>query len=471
MRKLLYSLVLLLSSFILLNGTVFAQDSEPGSSGISLEEQKMIPPFPGGSTEPFLGQSHFYSYVFRGNGEAVVTVKVVLANTSESEAQKETALRFPNIDPKEMAVYQILGTGQCIRYDTPGFDPGRGGYYPPTCAEYGEPDYYGYYGTSKYQKAEFDFKGDTLTVKLPKEIGPQKSGSFFVYFRAFGIAKKSVFGAFKYKIETLKVDDQINQLTIGINTDSDLFLKGAKGEIDYRFAESDMASLKAIPSSGGAMASPAIDRFIGSVGYGTITKSASNLAPLESYKVNGMYAKSKLGLYAKETTIVLGILLGITILTAVIIRKVFRSINSKDKSGGGDIKQSEDKKSEVVSGSNAALFFTSLGISFIASVMMALYTVAITFLGNYINNFSYQYRSFITLFIVVISFCIYSFFLFAPGIFWGYKKGVGWGIGLIVMTILWLFVFLGITLLAVFFLGNGGSGYPTPLMMKSSFVE
>lgn len=449
MKKLLYSLVFLLSSFVLLTGSAFAQDSEPGSSGISVPEDKMIAfPRPDGPVSPFLGQSHFYSYVFRGNGEAVVTAKIVLANTSESGSLKETTLRFPNINPTDIVVYQIIGTGQCIRYDTPGFDQGRGGYYPPTCLEYGEPDYYGYYGEAKYQKAEFDFKGDTLTVKLPSEIKAQKSGAFFVYFRSFGIAQKKSFGSFSYIIETLKVDDQVNQLTVGINTDSDLFLKGVKGQVDYRDVQTDMASLKAAPNAGEASSSPAIDRFIGSVGYGTITKSASNLAPLESYSVTGAYSKTKFGLYAKEAMIGLGIFVLILIVAIFAIRKVLGSRNTD----------------------HGSLFFVTLGLSFLSSTVMGIYTGGLLFLVTLLNNISYQYQPLIALFLGLISFCVYSFLLFAPGAFWGYKKGMGWGIGLIVMTILWLFIFFGIAIAVLFTFGNGdnGGGYPVPLMMKSA---
>lgn len=451
MRKFFYSLFLLLFSVFTLSNLAFAQDSEPGSSGISVPEDKMIAfPRPDGPVSHFLGQSHFYSYVFRGNGEAVVTAKVVLANTSESEALKETTLRFPNIDPKDFVVYQILGTGQCIRYDTPGFDQGRGGYYPPTCLEYGEPDYYGYYGEAKYQKAEFDFKGDTLTVKLPNEIKAQKSGAFFVYFRSFGIAQKKSFGSFSYKIETLKVDDQINQLTLGINTDSDLFLKGVKGQVDYRNVQTDIAALKMAPGASEALASQAIDRFIGSVGYGTITKSASNLAPLESYSVTGAYSKTRFGLYAKETMIGLGIFVLVIIIAVFVIRKVLGTRNTD----------------------NGSLFFITLGFSFLSSAMMGIYTGGLLFLMTLFNSINYQYQPLIALFLGLISFCVYSFLLFAPGAFWGYKKGMGWGIGLIVMTILWLFIFFGAVIMVLFVMGNGSNGgYPNPMPYFEKYAQ
>ncbi len=443
----LLSLTLLFLTSFLLVGQINAQETEPGASGMEpgMPDRMIMPPYPGGSVTPFLGQSHFYSYVFRGNGEAVVTLKVVLANASESEDLEETWLRFPEIEPRDLTVYQIIGTGQCIRYDTPGFDAGNGGYRPPVCLEYGEPDYYGYYGVAKYQKADFTYEGDTLTVKLPRVLAPQRSGSFFVYFRSSDIADTTSFGGFSYNIETLKVDDEINQLTIGINTDSDLFLKGAKGEVDYRFAEADYAGLKVAPAGGEALASPAIDRFLGNIGYGAITKSASNLAPLESYKVEGAYAKSRFGLYAKETTIVVGVFVILLVVAIFVLRRVFSMLSGNGK----------EKSTKEVRG--GGLFAISLGISFLCAIGMGLYTGMVIFAGSKLTEIvSYQYQPFITLFLVLISFCVYTFLLFAPGIFWGYKKGMGWGVGVILLTIAWLFIFFAVSIATIFFVGGGG---------------
>ena len=108
----------------------------------------------------------------------------------------------------------------------------------------------------------------------------------------------------------MKADDDIRNLRVGISTDSDLFLRGAKGEVEYRFEEPALKSIDAA-GIGAPQESVAIDRFVKNIGQGRITKTASNLAPLESYKVEGSYAKSKLALYGKELLIFVAVVLAI----------------------------------------------------------------------------------------------------------------------------------------------------------------
>ena len=451
-------LVFLFFSFLVLRfftSAVYAQNDTVSSfpedlnTELAMPDRMIAPPYPEGITSPFFGQNHFYSYTFRGNGEAVVTAKIILTNASESDALKETSLRFPDISPSNILVYQILGRGVCIRYDTPGFEAASGGYRPPTCLEYGEPDYFGYWGEAKYQKAEFDFSGDTLVIKLPSEIKPQKSGAFFVHFRTSDLTKKQPFSGFKYEIETLMVDSEINQLTVGINTDANLFLKGARGEVDYRGSELALQE-KAVPSGADAQASVSIDRFLSTVGYGLVTRSASNLAPLESFRVEGEYAKSRFGLYASELGVSLVVFLALGIVFLLIFKKVSKSLKGEKK--------------EAKSGQKG-YFGISLGISFVSSALIGLYSAVAVFLARLLSELIYfEYQSFIILFLMLISLCVYVFLLFAPGVFWGVKKEMGWGVGVVIMTIAWLFVFFATALGIIFFVGNTGGGFsPIPL--------
>ena len=467
------SLLLLLVSF---GKTTFAQDeagqgSAPsaGSSGMTAEDQKMIAPDyiipPDGNRNlPFSGQNHFYSLVFRGNGEAIVTLRVALTNTSETDKLTDVELRIPKIlDPKDLSVYQILVQGPCIHFEDRGttFYP-----YSPKCLEYGEPDYYNqyFYGQAKYQKTKAEFSGDTLKVTLPTAIEPQKTGSFFVYFRAFGYARKDLFGAYNFEFESLKVEDSINQLNIGINTDADQFLKGAKGTVDYRQEDAAVA-LKAAPAmEGGAVANTSIDRFVAQIGQGKIVKTASNLAGLESYKVKGEYAKSRTRLYGKELTVIFVVILVLVLAVVLILRKLLKK---------GDTKKDSTEKSEKISDKgNTNQFLLSLGVSFASSLVSAGYTIAVFVVVNGVNNvIDYQYQAIVAILMTVISFAVYALIIIGPSIYIGVKKGVGWGLTTFGLTIVWLILF-GIITVLILFIFRGDVGYPSIMpLTRSSVIE
>lgn len=447
------------------------QGSAPSDPGINLEEQKMIAPdyiMPprGGGVMPFAGQNHNYSVVFRGNGESIVTLRVSLTNTSEKDRLSEVTLRLPKVtDPGDLSAYQIIAQGQCIRYGTPTYVGGT--YIQPGCLEYGEPDYYYYYGGGKYQKAKTEFAGDTLKVTLPTPIAPSKTGSFFLYFRGFGYATKNIFGAYKYNFETLKVNDQINELHLGISTDADQVLKGVRGEVGYRGTEASVA-LKAAPAAdAGAVANTTIDRFVQQIGQGQVVKTASNLAEMESYKVNGMYAKSMPRLYAKEISIGIFVFL---LLGGVIVLLVKKFLGG-DGTGVKQVKVSASKGTTL---ENRQSLMLSVGVSFSAAVLTAAYSVFVYFLSYGVQNYmSYQYSPISGILIVVISFAVYALVILGASALVGYKKGIGWGIATFVMTVGWIIVFGIIAFLIIFMIGSNGNSYPPvmPMMRGATSVD
>ena len=435
--------VILISFLILLFTPLisFAQE-EPASSGVARPDIYPIPP-----SEPgFLGQDHSYSVTFRGNGEAVIALKVILNNKAESPL-KEISLRVPLVEPREISVYQVIREPSCIRYLTDG-----------SCAESQEPDYYGYYWSkTKYQKAQSEFSGDSLKITLPQAISANKSGSYFVYFRAVGYAKKDIFGSYKFTLESLKVDDSIRNLTVGINTDSDLFLRGAQGKVQYRFQDA-ATSLKAVGGAAPAE-SGAIDTFYNQIGYGEITKTASSLAPLESYTVSSSFADSRMKLYAKEISIALGVFLAIVAGVFVAIKLILGKIKAKT---------GEEK---TLPGLNARFVIESLGVSFGSALLVAGYTLFAVWLITYFSRtIGYEFQGGFSIFMVVVSFAIYTLFLFAPGIYLGAKRGIGWGIATVFFTVFWLVILLGIGLLAFFLLRNPVT-YPTPMPLSGEVKQ
>ena len=431
-KKLCLTLLAIFSLFILSSGSLLAQEDQ-SSQGVAIPDIYPLPP-----TEPgFLGQDHAYSVTFRGNGEAVVSLKVVLTNKADSPLT-DVALRIPRVEPREIFVYQVLREPVCIRYLTDN-----------TCAETQEPDYYGYYWSkAKYQKAKSDYSGDTLVVSLPQAIGANKSGSFFVYYRALGYAKKDIFGAYQFTFETLQVEDDIRNLTVGISTDSDLVLRGATGEVQYRFEDAGQ-SLKAVGGVAPAESS-AIDTFYNQIGYGTLVKTASSLAPLESYTVSSGYADSRLKLYAKQALIGIGIFLCLMALIVVVAKILFRKTGPKLQ---GSAPAPFDSKSLIL----------GLGVSFGSALLVAGYTLLAILAVNFLaRSIGYEFQTALLIFVVVISFAVYALILFAPGIYLGVKRGVGWGMATIFLTVFWMLIFLGVGLLIYLSL-KAPIDYPIPI--------
>lgn len=414
----------------------------------------VMPPYPGGDNfNPFFGQDHAYSVTFRGNGQAVVFLRVLFSNNGDTPL-KTLTLRFPKVDPEGILAYQVLRDKTCLRYDynKPAVAPA----YQYPCLEYGESNYSDYYGTNTYKKAKTSLTTDTLTIELSDSLASQKSGSVLVYFRAFGFAKKNVFGAYDYTFETLKVDDTIRNLRVGISPDSDLYMKGAQGNVDY-FKESApvFESSKAM-SVGASFRNTSVDTAMNNIGYGTVNKNASNLMPLDSYKVKGAYADSRLKLYAG--TAIASIIVVVMVLLALGfgVLKLFRALN---------------KKSVTPDSLNVNRSYTgiNLTISALAGFVSASIITILIFLAYFftrtMNSWSYSGDavSVLPVFALLLFVGLVGIFLIFPCIFVGVKRGIWWGLATFVFTLFWLFMaFIVLGLIFVGFKSSVGT-YPTPI--------
>ena len=408
--------------------------------------------------DTFLGQNHSYSVTFRGNGETIVSVRVKLGNSTDTPL-KELNLRVPKVQASGIYVFQIFKARQCIRYERAEYDPEIRSYPSPVCAEYQEPDYYNdFYYNAKYKKADYEYKNDTLTIKLPSSIDVGKSGAVFIYFRAVGYAKKDFWGAYNYTFETLQAEEMINSLHIGLSTDSDLYMKGVKGEVNYRFNDVSPTVMK-LGVGGGetGIANSAFDSYISQIGSGQVYKSTSNLMPLESYKVEGAYAKSRGALYGKEIFIGIISFLAVTALIVIAIVVIFKMLRKSRT----DVKKEENldlKEKPVTTSSNGKMFVVITLTGFIVSLLMAVYTVLVLIFVVVISrSVDYSYQGLISIVLVIISIMIYLLLILTPGILIGVKKGVGWGLGAVVSIVLWLIFWIATIFLCFFLFGNSAA--------------
>ncbi len=431
-----FGLLFLLLLFIFLpKNYVFGQDSRSG-----VAEPRIAPPIRIQPNVNIFGQEHSYTVTFRGNGEAIVFLKAILANTSD-EPLTDISLRIPRVKPEDIGVYQVLRERDCVSYGSPEPIPLRGAQINPvetqSCTQYREPDFFQGWGVQTYQKADFEFSGDTIKITLPQPIGANLSGSYILMYSAFGYAKKNVFGAYDFNFQTAQIEDKIYNLQVGINTDSDLLLRGGQAYVDYRFDTSTIANLKSVEGSQ-AVSSPAFDNYYQQIGYGQINKSASNLKPLESYEVNGSFGDSWIRVFAYDIVMVLVILVFILIVLVVIGRYLYRRFSRPAE------KTTEEHKLPMI--------LEVLGIGFISSLIIVVYSVVVYFANILLMDSSLYFGGYFEplfmLLSLVVSVGVYAALFLGPSIYIYTKKGLGWA--QVQFVVIVLFVMMYLLIFAIF---------------------
>jgi len=360
-------------------------------------QEYMIAPAPplGDGSRQLFGQNHAYSVVFRGNGESVVSARILFTNASTT-AMKSIVLRVPRVSPQDTVAYQVLRPGQPY-------------------------DIYNWYGASSYQKTPVTFTGDTFTITLPQPVAPDSSGSILLYYRAFGYAKKDIVGAYRFTFETLQAQEPIQQLQVGLLTDSDLVLRGSKSQVNYRFEDMGMAAI-GMTTEAAPMANSRMDSYYQQIGYGDIVKVASNLQALESYTVGGSYADAKIKLYVKEIAIGIGI---VAIVVAILIWIIPKILKSQNAPTGGR--------------SPSAGVIAVLGVSFVSSMLSIGYTALVMFVMRNLSSFVvYDVQMPVTMLVLIVSLGVYGLLLVVPGILLGMRFGIWYGVSAVGVSMIWL---------------------------------
>ena len=375
---------------------------------------------------PF-GQNHAYTVTFRGNGEAIVNFRTSFYNSGKSNLSTLSFNSKTEIGGN-ISAYQLIREPQCRRYDYSNNQP-------QTCLEYEEPDYFNtyWYGKTSYLKAEVAQNGDQIAITLPAPVAPGKSGSIVMYYLSNQLASKSFLGTFDYKFETLASEDQIKNLQVGVTTDSNLYLKGADSQVQYRDVVSTDATQKLMAAGSENISNSQFDSYYQQIGSGQIIESATYLQPTETFTVHGSYADSQLKLYSRD---ILTWSLVVLVLILLIIFSVFFVIK-KLKTQNEAEKNSNAEKNPKIS---IAYLVTG---SFIASFLTAGYTIGIFIISSAMSMRYYSnLNPLVMLFLVVLSFGVYPLLLFGASLFVGIKRGVWWGLGTFAMTIFWMMIFL-----------------------------
>ncbi len=430
------TLILLVFSFILISPVSATTES----SGAMMSPEKIIPPIVD-PTDPMLlpifGEDHAYSVTLRGNGEAVINMRVAFSNFEE-QPKKDISLTFSGTTPSEAAVYQIVKEKQCVSYDksmSMSYGERSGGVYDEKnldCLEYQEPNYYDYWGSNtKYYKAEVVVKDQQIQILLPQAIESGKSGSYVLFMRIPGYTQKVFGGAYEYRFETMKTGAPIRNVNIGISADSDMKFKGADSQVYYQDSYSSSPMLTAIVSKRESFQSSDFDNYVSQIGQGQIYKYSSNMSPGDTYVMEGTYAKSIISLYLKEAVIILGSIIFIFLFVIGVV--YFLMKKSRKTSPPGGIKPVSQTRAMI----------TAITASFVSGLGVGLYTILLVGIGKMMESWSYYSFNMIGILLLsVFSFGVYAAILFGPAIFAGVKRGIWWGVGVFGMTFGWIVLFL-----------------------------
>lgn len=393
----------------------------------------------------FPGESHYYSILLRGNGEAVITTKIVYSHVATPITS--ASIQLPKtIHPQDLNIYQITQNNNCFpQYISPPALEGTPSslnvplYQPPfkqPCVIQNQ-NYIYIPKTAQYEKMQYTNSQNTIRFNFPTPI--QQNGAYILYYRTFDITKKNIFSAFNFTFETGKVPEVISTLTLSITTDSDYYLREAKRGVFYapNFLQPTFPNY---PYQGKVTVDSGFNQYYNQIGQGTVTDTISQLGPSESYTISGTYADSKLKLYANTLVhtiaIILAILLGISLLF------IF-TFNKKNHKKVALKNQFPTMHKNV--------FFLSFGLSFSSMLLLAVFLISIGFIIKiFLPYGSYQIHLFFLSILMVFS-CIITFILLlGPAVILTIQQGIKWGIITGIVTISFFIINLCITVAILF---------------------
>ena len=413
-------------------------------------------PFPIPPTTPvtdIFGQDQYYSVTLRGNGELAVSGRISFLNTDNSSVSR-MKFEMPQKPLDGLVIYQAFHKPICQQYDYQSPDV----YYDknqqifpdnkitrkpeqPRCLAYREPEYYDYLsGQNTYTKATYTYENNTIDVSLPHAISSGSTGSLLVFYRLRNATTRTLLGGYTYEFQTLKTEDTIHIVQIGISTDSDLFVKGTKGKVQYSPTQyMDSAIMK---SAAAGVSSPQLDTYYQQIGQGNEIKTSHDLQSMDTYTVKGEYADSAWKLYRKEIVIgliILAVCLGLVLL---IIKKVAKATQGK---------MNNQSKSILLVGI----------VSTVTAACITGYTVFIYFVFSYMQfNYYSQMDTIFTILLLVVSCGVYLVLLAGPSLWIGLSRGVVYGISTCALTVFLLGVVLVILIAGMFVTRNPYPVYP-----------
>ena len=418
------------------------------------------------------GQTHSYSVLMRGNGEAVVWATVKITNGANTPLSQLT-LKTGSISTRLIEVWQeseIVSASQparCYRANMPQESVVAAN--TAECRAYGQ-DFI-YYSSFpgkreyRYSKLPVQLSGKTATLTLSQQIDQNKEGTVIISYRGFGAADKGLFGRMKFDFQTLESTDRIRSVNVVINADTELYIKGDKAEVSYTeeapliFSSQTIGeSGSIIPAAGVAPSSDSVSYRIGREKTATsITKSTSDLLAGDVFHVRGLYASSWFGIYWTKI-VVLVIVIAVVVMAIIFSLRFWRARHDS-------IHRITEKSLSSISDSSEGShsWRNAVTIGFINAVGTIIIAFATPYVWSIVDNVIYFSGSMSLAFIIIFPLAgilLYGAMLFAPAIYFGNKYGRDYGFIVFGSHLgsLFLLAFIYVLVIYILFGGTGRFG-------------
>lgn len=380
----------------------------------------MLLPFVNAQTsKSYFHSSDYYSVTFDGEGDAVVTAKLVIDNISQYSVKK-ISLEIP----QQAIVYRVVLENYPSHYN---------GYYP-----------YDVYPERTYSATALDFETERLSsstivnLDVNGYIEPEENASIVLIYKVSDYAEKDFLGNFSFDFQTI-IDKQaalIQSVRVAVNVQEGFTVKGGQAKVDYRkdyFAPEALGTLQSV-----SVDSAAYQDFSQNISYvqGAIVKTAVNLDPFESFHVKGSFGENSLLLNLGELIgAVIAIIVVLLLFKFIALPKIKEALGSKSKiPKEGKKKEEKGIKGGSITAKLTASAFSALGI-------IAYWEIVFAFIPWLLNLIGYREYGLIVILLLFLGIAVSGILLFVPAILSGKKEGFMSGLTVFIATVVFVLVF------------------------------
>lgn len=335
------------------------------------------------------GQKHYYTVQLRSDKKSLVYARIIFDNPSSDQDLSTYEFSLPDgVNVANLSAQQILakstGDKTCKTYET--LEEWRARVnrtytqndiaYESTkqCATWDEPQKYDvnfdyntntssttdYYRYSYYRNRDTKFDYADLQLKntdrsyvvtLSEPIKPKKQGSVLLSFTTDNFISGGFMGRYTYDVKTLLAKQMIDNATVAVNFDQDMYTREAEQKRTYETKSSSSNLAKgADVAQGASYESSSLDLLQNRIGRaGVYVKSQSSLIPGDMLSVTGVFATNSSMLFLNEILVTILVLL--LILGALWAHHIWRKGHPK---ANKDAKtKSDTKPAKTASGQEA----------------------------------------------------------------------------------------------------------------------
>lgn len=358
------------------------------------------------------GQNHEYKVIFRNDGRAIVFGKLFVPNTN-NESLQTIEISLPQADAEQITAYQISVTQECVASTVVNEIA--------TCTKYKDVSSRDITNAS-YKKITVNDSGkETYALHLPTATPPGMTAVILFAYSSSEYTQEFL-GRTTYTFATPTVHERIEKVSVTVQTDSDLFLKGGQTTVAYN---SHLSTPSFEDSS--ALTADSVNAIMSKNSGKIIRESATNLFPGESYVVTGSYSE-----YWWRVSFGNGGLILLSVAMVIISGMLWKNRGkNKEKFKTWWAKWTQD------------IFGSTVTSSFVSALAIGIFTIIIT-RTDILEIISGQESKIL---IAVIVPMMYGLFSIGPAVIVGSKHGSKAGVQTFMNTILWLM--LGVILVSI----------------------